>query len=140
MRSATPALIACLAAACSANPPSAPTAPAPAAPAPVAPIDTRANAPGSRDVSGGYDESSQCLPRGDVVELKGELVVEPFGKGADGARLVTADGERWILTYGARDVHRELAGKQVTARGRVCDKQDEAIVGPHFDATTLTVD
>jgi hypothetical protein len=135
MRSALPVLIACLAAACSANPPSAPTAPAAAAP-----IHTRADAPGSRDVSGSYDESSGCLPRGEVVEMKGRLVVEPFGKGADGARLITADGERWILTYGARDVHRELDGKQVTARGRVCDKQGEAIVGQHFDAATLTVD
>jgi hypothetical protein len=94
----------------------------------------------SHDVSGSYDDGAGCLPHGEVVDLKGVLVVEPFGKGIDGARLVAADGERWILNYGARGVYRELDGKRVTARGRACDMQGQAIMGRHFDAATLTVD
>ncbi|MDC0674493.1 hypothetical protein [Nannocystis radixulma] len=105
---------------------------------------TSANAPSaiaaSHDVSGSYEGGSECLPHGDIVELKGVLVVEPFGKGIDGARLVAGDGERWILNYGARGVYRELDGKRVTARGRACDMQGEAIMGRHFDPATLTVD
>ncbi|MBZ5710480.1 hypothetical protein [Nannocystis pusilla] len=101
---------------------------------------TNPGPPHAFDVSGSYDDGAGCRPHGDLVELKGVIVVEPFGKGIDGARLVAADGERWILNYGARGVYRELDGKRVTARGRACDMQGEAIMGRHFDPATLTVD
>jgi hypothetical protein len=141
MRRETALLIACLLLGCpSSKAPPASTAPSEVSASPAAAPPASA-APGrSYDVSGSYDGGSECLPRGEVVELKGKLVVEPFGKGSDGARLITAEGERWILTYGARGAFLELDGQQVTARGRVCDKQEEAIRGAHFDAATLHVE
>jgi hypothetical protein len=80
-----------------------------------------------------------CTPRGDTRELKGMLVVEDFGKKAIGARLVTAAGERWILTYRAEGPILQAAGKQVVLRGAACDKQGQSLAGQHFDATSLTL-
>jgi hypothetical protein len=135
-------LLACLGLACKPGASTPQAAPADAHTGPPQAAAAPATGPHGRthDVSGSYDGGAGCTPRGDTVELTGELVVEPFGKGTDGARLLTADGERWILAYRAQGPLREHAGKRVAVRGRACDKQGEAIAGRHFDAVTLSVE
>ena len=68
----------------------------------------------------------------------GTLVVEPFGKGTDGARLVPDEGAPWVLTYRATAAMRSVDGRRVSVRGRPCSKQGQAIAGRHFDADTLS--
>ncbi|HEX7699348.1 MAG TPA: hypothetical protein VF403_01420, partial [Kofleriaceae bacterium] len=123
-------VIAWLVSACSTSPPrTASTSRSTAASSP-----TLAAADG---ISGQWD-ASPCTPDGDVTTIIGKLVIAPFGKGTDGARLVPDDGAPWVLTYRATPAMRELDGKRVSARGRPCSKQGQAIIGRHFDADTLS--
>lgn len=107
--------IACLASACA-------TSPAVSSPTPAS----------------GQWEAGSCTPDGDVTTIVGKLVVSPFGKGTDGARVVPDAGAPWVLTYRATAAMRSVDGKRVSVRGRPCTKQGQAIVGRHFDADTLT--
>jgi hypothetical protein len=77
-----------------------------------------------------------CTPSGEPTTIEGELVVQPFGKGSEGARLVASDGA-WVLSYRAEGPLRELAGKHVRVRGRPCNKRGEAVSGRHFAAEAL---
>ncbi|MCA9713573.1 MAG: hypothetical protein H6713_07130 [Myxococcales bacterium] len=79
-----------------------------------------------------------CVPRGEALTLRGTVLVRPFGKGTDGVFLRVAGGERWIVRYSADGVLRELAGARVIVTGRACDKQGEALAGPHLDIETIT--
>jgi hypothetical protein len=73
-----------------------------------------------------------CTPTAQARSLHGVLTVAPFGKGTDGARV--DDGEqRWVVSYNAQPELRALDGRRVEAHGRPCQKQGEAIFGPHFD-------
>jgi hypothetical protein len=78
-----------------------------------------------------------CHPRGGAMALEGVVVVQPFGKGTDGAVLDTGT-EQWVLSYRAEGALLDLDGVRVVARGRACDKQGEAVAGKHFDLESLT--
>jgi len=78
-----------------------------------------------------------CSVKGDDLVLTGTIVVQPFGKGSDGALLKTDDDE-WVLSYRAEGALLELRDKRVVAHGHACDKQGEAVGGKHFDLKTLT--
>lgn len=78
-----------------------------------------------------------CTPRGPMRTLTGKLIVRPFGKGSDGAVLVARGGEQWVLSYRASGPLLELRGRRVEITGRACDKDGEAIAGPHFATTTV---
>ncbi len=78
-----------------------------------------------------------CVPVGDVLTLRGRIRVEPFGKGSDDAVLRVPGGERWIVSYRATGVVLEHDGRRVEVTGRRCEKQGEAIAGPHLDLETL---
>jgi hypothetical protein len=93
--------------------------------------------PRVRNSDNNWGNGPACIPKGETLSLEGTIVVRPFGKGADGALLKTST-EEWIVSYRADGVLRELQGRQVRARGRACDKQGEAVVGKHFDLTTVT--
>jgi hypothetical protein len=78
-----------------------------------------------------------CTPKGPTLTLSATVVVRPFGKGLDGAVLHTAGGD-WIVSYRAEGKLLALRDKRVTATGRACDKEGQAIVGKHFDLATIT--
>jgi hypothetical protein len=78
-----------------------------------------------------------CTPRGEVLTLSGTIAVRPFGKGSDGALLVTSAGE-WILSYRAEGALLDLRGARVVARGRACDKQGASLGGAHLDLESVT--
>lgn len=72
------------------------------------------------------------------MTLRGRIQVKPFGKGTDGALLVVDRGDLWVISYRAEGPILALDGREVSARGRACDKQFEAIGGPHFDVASIT--
>lgn len=77
-----------------------------------------------------------CTASGPERVIRGSLHVAPFGKGTNGAYL--REGEtKWIVSYRAQGVLLDLDGQAVEARGRPCNKQGQAVVGPHFDLTSL---
>ena len=86
------------------------------------------------------DPKIGCVPHGEERSVRGTLRVEPFGKGTDGTQLVLEDGEVWIVDYGTNDELRQLEGRRLVARGRLCDKQLASIGRQHFDVRTLTVE
>lgn len=94
----------------------------------------------TRGWRGWDDPTIGCVPKGDVRTVRGTVRVTPFGKGDDGTEIVEDDGGRWIVDYGATDQHRNLDGKRVVVRGRVCDKQLQAREGQHFDIDSLALD
>ena len=73
-----------------------------------------------------------------MMTLRGRLIVRPFGKGTDGVVLRVSPREQWILSYRAEGLLAALAGRRVEVTGRACDKQGEALAGPHFDLAALT--
>ena len=83
---------------------------------------------------------SPCLPRGPALTMRGRIQVKPFGKGTDGAVLMADDGTSWVVSYRAEGALLNLNGKRVEARGRACDKQFEAVAGPHFDLASVTAE
>jgi len=95
-------------------------------------------APSRYEFSDNWD-GSPCIPRGQPATIAGFINVSPFGKGSDGARIVGDDGASSVVSYNAGPRLRGLDGKRVGAPGRVCDKQNEAIAGAHFDLESVTV-
>jgi len=83
-----------------------------------------------------FASGAGCIPKGDLRTLTGRVEVSPFGKGSDGAKVVT-DDEAWVVSYGVDDLLRSLHGHRVEATGRACDKQGGAVGGPHFDLARL---
>jgi hypothetical protein len=78
-----------------------------------------------------------CSASGPEQTLRGVVRVAPFGKGTDGAKL--DDGhQRWVLSYRAEGALKQLDGKRVEAKGRPCNKEGQAIMGPHFDLLSVT--
>jgi hypothetical protein len=78
-----------------------------------------------------------CVPFGEVLTLRGTLLLQPFRKEMQGAMLRVSEQEEWILAYRAQGVLLELDGKQVEVTGRACEKQLQAMAGKHFDLATL---
>ena len=83
------------------------------------------------------DPITDCVPRGPELTLEGTIVVQPFGKGTNGAILQTGTDE-WVLAYRAEGELLALDGQRVTAHGRECAKGGQAVYGKHFDYTALT--
>ena len=65
--------------------------------------------------------------------------MRPSGKGSDATDFVLDSGEAWVVDYGATQKNRRLQGVRLLVRGRVCDKQAAAMIGPHFDIDTFRV-
>lgn len=131
MRILPPTLLALLIAGCATPPPPEPE--------PVEPTESLKLGPPIAVAPQFGNERAKpgCVPTGDTTELQGTIRVLPFGKGTDGAIL--DDGEQeWIVTYNAKDgVFESFNDFEVLARGRPCDKQFEAISGPHFEVRSL---
>ena len=87
--------------------------------------------------SNNWGNSLGCAPKGLELTVEGTIEVRPFGKGTDGARLKTNEGQ-WVVSYRAEGALLALDGKRVVATGRACDKDGESIAGKHFDLKTLT--
>ncbi len=84
------------------------------------------------------DSGIGCVATQDTTQLRGVIVVKPFGKGTDGA--VLDDGEiEWAVSYDAEDdaVFESFDGVEVIARGRPCDKEGAAVELPHFELMSL---
>jgi hypothetical protein len=80
-----------------------------------------------------------CIPQGEVLTLRGTIVLRPFRKEMVGAMLRVSADDEWILAYRAEGVLLDLDGKSVEVTGRACEKQLQAMAGKHFDLATLQV-
>jgi len=54
-----------------------------------------------------------------------------------GERLTTADGERWVLSYGHSASLDRYMGNAVMVEGFECEKLGQAVIGRHFDALRI---
>jgi hypothetical protein len=83
------------------------------------------------------DSGTGCVASGETTELRGTILVKPFGKGADG--IVLYDGDQsWVVSYDGEDrVLRSFHEVEVLARGRPCEKEEEAVDLPHFELKSL---
>lgn len=131
------AVVAIVAGSCAATP--NPTGPAGESPS-SEPSAPQAESVGQHSVhrfSHNWGNGSGCTPTGEVLSLEGTIVIRPFGKGTDGALLKTKADE-WVVSYRAEGTLLELRDKRVRARGRACEKQEEAVSARHFELLTLT--
>jgi len=94
----------------------------------------------SRGWAGWNDPDIGCAPYATSERVAGTLRVRSFGKkGGEGTELVLENGKAWIVAYGATEQHRDLAGAELIATGRRCNKQGQAIIGQHFHIESLTL-